>query len=263
MRPRRNQYAGELWMARCSGNVAGTGADPRPLTSGGERMNYFVTGGTGFLGRFLIGNLLKRKGTVYVLVRKESQKKFDALAKKMGWDPKRVIAVHGDMTKPKCGLTAAQVRSFPYEAAIETDGVPVHSGPDGKFYETSRLKRGSRVTVHRHDPGGWYMIAPPAGEFGLVKADEVDGRRTFKLTDAGQAEAARVSSSGQAPWDAAAEGEGEGMGKLRDLAMQVGAATLQVAHAGTAAQVEQASAILRDTRKALYRILAEGDDEAS
>ncbi|WP_297114112.1 SDR family oxidoreductase [Thermomonas sp.] len=49
-------------------------------------MSYFVTGGTGFLGRFLIGNLLKRKGSIHVLVRKESMKKFDALAKKQGWD---------------------------------------------------------------------------------------------------------------------------------------------------------------------------------
>lgn len=69
-------------------------------------MSYFVTGATGFLGRFLVGNLLKRKGTVYVLVRKDSQKKYDALAKKMGWDPKRVVPVHGDMTAEKCGLTS-------------------------------------------------------------------------------------------------------------------------------------------------------------
>jgi thioester reductase-like protein len=33
-------------------------------------MTYFVTGATGFIGRFLIGNLLKRKGTIHVLVRK-------------------------------------------------------------------------------------------------------------------------------------------------------------------------------------------------
>ncbi len=75
-------------------------------------MSYFVTGGTGFLGRFLIGNLLKRKGTIHVLVRKDSLKKFEALAKKQSWDPKRVIAVTGDMTAPKCGLSAAQVRNL-------------------------------------------------------------------------------------------------------------------------------------------------------
>ncbi|QWP74948.1 SDR family oxidoreductase [Lysobacter sp. K5869] len=75
-------------------------------------MSYFVTGATGFIGRFLVGNLLKRKGTIHVLVRKDSQKKFEATAKKMGWDPKRVIPVAGDMTQPKCGLTAAQIRAL-------------------------------------------------------------------------------------------------------------------------------------------------------
>ena len=75
-------------------------------------MSYFVTGGTGFIGRYLIDKLLARKGTIHVLVRKESQKKFAALAKKQGWDPKRVVAVTGDMTAPRCGLTAAQLRSL-------------------------------------------------------------------------------------------------------------------------------------------------------
>jgi NAD(P)-dependent dehydrogenase (short-subunit alcohol dehydrogenase family) len=75
-------------------------------------MSYFVTGGTGFIGRFLIGNLLKRKGSIHVLVRKASMKKFDAMVKKQGWDPKRVIAVPGDMTAANCGLSAAQVRAL-------------------------------------------------------------------------------------------------------------------------------------------------------
>ncbi|WP_297831871.1 SDR family oxidoreductase [Thermomonas sp.] len=75
-------------------------------------MSYFVTGGTGFIGRHLIDLLLKRKGTIHVLVRKASMKKFTALAKKHGWDPKRVLAVAGDMTAPRCGLSAAQVRSL-------------------------------------------------------------------------------------------------------------------------------------------------------
>ncbi|SDW92796.1 SDR family oxidoreductase [Lysobacter enzymogenes] len=75
-------------------------------------MSYFVTGATGFIGRFLVSNLLKRKGTIHVLVRKDSQKKFDATAKKMGWDLKRVIPVAGDMTQAKCGLTPAQIRSL-------------------------------------------------------------------------------------------------------------------------------------------------------
>ncbi len=75
-------------------------------------MSYFVTGATGFLGRYLVGNLLKRKGPIHVLVRKDSQKKLEAVAKKMGWDMKRIVVVHGDMTLPKCGLTAAQIKGL-------------------------------------------------------------------------------------------------------------------------------------------------------
>src|SRR6478752_10049403 len=75
-------------------------------------MTYFVTGATGFLGRHLVATLLKRKGPIHVLVRKDSRKKLDAIATKMGWDMKRVVVVEGDMTLPKCGLSAAQVRAL-------------------------------------------------------------------------------------------------------------------------------------------------------
>jgi NAD(P)-dependent dehydrogenase (short-subunit alcohol dehydrogenase family) len=75
-------------------------------------MNYFVTGATGFIGRYLVGNLLKRKGTIHVLVRKDSQKKLEAAGRAMGWDMKRIVPVLGDMTAPNCGLSAAQVRAL-------------------------------------------------------------------------------------------------------------------------------------------------------
>ena len=39
-------------------------------------MTYFVTGGTGFIGRFLIDKLIGREGTIFVLVRKNSLKKL-------------------------------------------------------------------------------------------------------------------------------------------------------------------------------------------
>lgn len=75
-------------------------------------MSYFVTGATGFIGRHLVSNLLKRKGNVHVLLRKGSQKKLAAIGKRMGWDMSRVIAVNGDMTAPKCGVSAAQLRAL-------------------------------------------------------------------------------------------------------------------------------------------------------
>jgi NAD(P)-dependent dehydrogenase (short-subunit alcohol dehydrogenase family) len=75
-------------------------------------MSNFVTGATGFIGRYLVSNLLKRKGNVHVLVRKGSEKKLDAIATKMGWDRKRIIPVTGDLSKPRLGLTPAQVKAL-------------------------------------------------------------------------------------------------------------------------------------------------------
>ena len=50
-------------------------------------MSYFVTGGTGFIGHNLINLLLKRRGKVYVLVRKGSMEKLEKL--KLRWERRR------------------------------------------------------------------------------------------------------------------------------------------------------------------------------
>jgi len=72
-------------------------------------MSYFVTGGTGFIGRFLIDKLLAREGTIHVLVRKNSVGKLDALRPRWGADAKRVVAVVGDLAKPKLGIAAPEL----------------------------------------------------------------------------------------------------------------------------------------------------------
>jgi NAD(P)-dependent dehydrogenase (short-subunit alcohol dehydrogenase family) len=72
-------------------------------------MSYFVTGATGFIGRFLVARLLEREGTIYVLVRKGSVKKLDELRARWGEKEKRVVAVVGDLGKPKLGLAAADI----------------------------------------------------------------------------------------------------------------------------------------------------------
>ena len=72
-------------------------------------MSYFVTGATGFIGRFLVDRLLEREGTIYVLVRKGSVKKLDELRGRWGGEEKRVVAVVGDLGKPKLGLSAADI----------------------------------------------------------------------------------------------------------------------------------------------------------
>jgi NAD(P)-dependent dehydrogenase (short-subunit alcohol dehydrogenase family) len=75
-------------------------------------MKYFLTGGTGFIGRFLVDKLLARGGTVYVLVREQSQNKLDVLRERWGADEKRVKAVVGDLTSPNLGIDAKTMKSL-------------------------------------------------------------------------------------------------------------------------------------------------------
>ncbi|HYH58167.1 MAG TPA: SDR family oxidoreductase, partial [Thermoleophilaceae bacterium] len=66
-------------------------------------MNYFVTGATGFIGRHLVEELLKREGTVYALVREGSRGRLDDLAKTLGAGD-RLVPVPGDLSKEKLGI---------------------------------------------------------------------------------------------------------------------------------------------------------------
>ncbi|MFL5867793.1 MAG: SDR family oxidoreductase [Thermoleophilaceae bacterium] len=67
-------------------------------------MSYFVTGATGFIGRHLVAELLKREGTIYVLVREGSRGKIDALAENLRADEGRIVPVAGDLSKPALGV---------------------------------------------------------------------------------------------------------------------------------------------------------------
>ena len=67
-------------------------------------MNYFVTGATGFIGRHLVAELLKREGTIYALVREGSRGKLDALAQRLDAPEGRLQPVTGDLSKPALGV---------------------------------------------------------------------------------------------------------------------------------------------------------------
>ena len=73
-------------------------------------MDYFVTGATGFIGRFLIERLLEREGDIHVLVRKGSRKKLEALAERWG-QPERIKPVEGDLSKPALGVSKSWVKA--------------------------------------------------------------------------------------------------------------------------------------------------------
>ena len=71
-------------------------------------MNYFLTGGTGFIGHNLIEHLLHRRGNIYVLVRSGSKAKFKKLSERWGVSAKRVIPITGDLSKPFLGIRPAK-----------------------------------------------------------------------------------------------------------------------------------------------------------
>ena len=71
-------------------------------------MSYFVTGATGFIGRFLIEKLLARRGTIYVLARKASKAKIEELKERFPEHAARIVPVWGDLTKAKLGISAEQ-----------------------------------------------------------------------------------------------------------------------------------------------------------
>ena len=71
-------------------------------------MDYFVTGATGFIGKFLVQKLLQREGTVHVLVRKESEHKLAALKERFPHAGDRIAPVFGDLTQPLLGIDEAE-----------------------------------------------------------------------------------------------------------------------------------------------------------
>src|SRR5262245_7789961 len=73
-------------------------------------MAYFVTGATGFIGRYLVERLLARGERVFALVRPESATKLEALRAFWGPRASRVVAIPGNLAEPNLGVSKADVR---------------------------------------------------------------------------------------------------------------------------------------------------------
>ena len=72
-------------------------------------MSCFITGATGFVGRYLVRELLARggEGSVFVLVRGASQQKLAELKQWWGAGADSVIAIDGDLNATALGVSAA------------------------------------------------------------------------------------------------------------------------------------------------------------
>jgi thioester reductase-like protein len=72
-------------------------------------MAYFVTGATGFIGRFLVAELLDhREGTIYCLCRAGSVDKLEALKVRLG-DDDRIVPIIGDLSRPRLGVDDREI----------------------------------------------------------------------------------------------------------------------------------------------------------
>jgi DNA-binding PadR family transcriptional regulator len=89
---------------------------------------------------------------------------------------------------------------------------------------------------------------------GLVKGEDVDGRKVFGLTDSGQKEVPDRTEEGR-PWEQGDE-DSPRLAVRQELVRTVNAAK-QVIRADDEAHQAKAAEILKDARRKLYGILAE------
>jgi DNA-binding PadR family transcriptional regulator len=119
-------------------------------------------------------------------------------------------------------------------------------------YEVMRRLEEMSGGLWRPSPGSVYPHLQMLEDEGLVQSSEVDGGRTFTLTETGQAEAEKA----KLPWQEAGETDNEvrtlrlGMGQLMSAAKQL-------AGDGEKSQIERGISVIQKARKELYGILAE------
>jgi DNA-binding PadR family transcriptional regulator len=106
-------------------------------------------------------------------------------------------------------------------------------------------------------PGSVYPTLQHLEEQGLVTGADSEGRRVFTLTDAGR-ELLAGRGDRPAPWERVGRGVDPAHGELKEVMQALVAAIRQVSEAGSSEQLTATVALLGETRKSIYKILAEG-----
>jgi len=113
----------------------------------------------------------------------------------------------------------------------------------------------------RPSPGAVYPALSQLADEGLIAGSESGGRRVFTLTDAGREYVEQNPDMARGAWESSAQQEAWQLPGLFAEAARLGGGIVQIAHAGTPEQVRAAERLLERTRRDLYRILADDEDE--
>jgi DNA-binding PadR family transcriptional regulator len=112
----------------------------------------------------------------------------------------------------------------------------------------------------RPSPGSVYPTLAQLEDEGLIRSAERDGAKLFEITPQGT-ELIEKQGDGPAPWEIDEDDPAaNAMAEIGSLVFQIGKAAIQVVHEGDEEQTKQAAQTLGETRRALYRILAQDPD---
>jgi DNA-binding PadR family transcriptional regulator len=115
----------------------------------------------------------------------------------------------------------------------------------------------------RPSPGSVYPALAQLEDEGLIRSEEVDGRKLFALTDAGRAYVQERGSEKPAPWEQMGGELSDETAQLAKLMREVAFAFVQIMRTGSEAQITKAREVVATARRELYRILANGDPEGT
>lgn len=112
-------------------------------------------------------------------------------------------------------------------------------------------------------PGSTYPALAQLEDEGLIRSQEQDGRKLFVLTDEGRTVVQERGTDKPAPWEQMSGDLGSEAHELGKLMREVASAFVQVMRTGSEPQISKAREVLANTRRELYRILADGDEGAT
>jgi DNA-binding PadR family transcriptional regulator len=115
--------------------------------------------------------------------------------------------------------------------------------------------------VWRPSPGSVYPALQQLEDEGLIRSEEIDGRKLYAITEEGRAQVERRGEQEPAPWEQMSGDVSDQAAELARLVREVASAFAQVMRTGSEPQLRRAREVLVSARRELYRILGDGDSE--